>query len=220
MVAVDPDLQTSFDASLWIVTTRSGPRGFIVGNCHTHQGRMAATFPDDGSSRCVSKGEVLEASDAAWQWIDGFLSGSEPTASDMYGPGVFDLPDDHPKLQHWRDAVTEYRQTGSWPYAHWHPRLVPLPTDGLVPSSVWTLRGAEVWAWTGSRWVPADPQPDHRSGWLTASLCRERGRCSGAVVSDVHTVCRDCGRTTFSIPDDLTWGEWAEVEATYVARPC
>jgi hypothetical protein len=39
-----------------------------------------------------------------------------------------------------------------------------------------------------------------------------------SMVTDVHIVCDDCGDTSFAIPNDFDWGQWADIERSYEPR--
>ena len=88
---------------------------------------------------------MVDASPTARAWIDGFLNGSEPTAVDMYGPGVLDDEDDS-RWDRWRAAIAAYRRTGKLPHQAWRP-LLPFSAGVTLPLSVWALVGDEVWTW-------------------------------------------------------------------------
>jgi hypothetical protein len=136
----------------------------------------------------------------------------------MYGPEIDDRPDDHPKWMQWREAVKAYRETGSWPHGYWMSYMAPFPEGCELPTFVWALRGAEVWVWQHGRWSVADPQPERQGGLLVGTLCFNRKHCALEMATDVHIVCADCGETHFSVPNDFSWGEWADAERSYQAR--
>jgi hypothetical protein len=75
---------------------------YFVGNPHTFPGRILA-FHEDGLELNVSPSEVIEASDFALVWMDGFLAGSEPAP-----PASDDLKDE----EAWQAKRDRYRRTG------------------------------------------------------------------------------------------------------------
>ena len=179
------------DERLWVTIEGCDERHVLVGNPHTHQGRMAVRCPRHGGFN-ISRSDVVDASDLARVWIDGFLNGSEPRPEDMFGDGIHLLDDDHdPRWLRWRAAVGEYRRTGDWPYDPWR-RLVPAPD---LPDGAWTLRGDEVWRWDGARWGLAEPQPALHWKMLAGSLCDERGHCDLEDRSR-HSVCVGCAHVS------------------------
>lgn len=98
-------LPNGVDPRLWIIWGDPSTRVYLVGNSHTFPGRMSAYHPD-GWEVSVSKFEILEASELAWAWIDGFLRGNEPSA-----------PQDNDEEADlaWEAIVTEFRRTGDLP---------------------------------------------------------------------------------------------------------
>jgi hypothetical protein len=95
------------DERLWIVLKSTAERGFIVGSCHTFQGRFRVWFPTDGHARCVSKFEVGDSSSEAAYWMAGFLNGAVP------GP-----PEDPEREAEWIERRSEFLATDEWPGLH------------------------------------------------------------------------------------------------------
>jgi hypothetical protein len=84
----------AIDEALWVVIGGGEDRCYILGNGHTFAGRISAWSDTIGRGFSFSKGEVVDASDLARAWIDGFLSGNgcqlagpTPTAVDEDGIG-------------------------------------------------------------------------------------------------------------------------------------
>jgi hypothetical protein len=67
------------DERLWVELTDSEGRWYLVGNPHTFPGRFDVWSREIGSSMTISKSEITNASDAARWWIEGYLSGNEPS---------------------------------------------------------------------------------------------------------------------------------------------
>ena len=206
------DYLERIDERLWIFRANGcGERDFLVGNSHTFRGRMGAYCPTQDVGYSISLSEIDEMSPESARWVAGFLSGNEPEAEEMFGPGIHDANDSDSRWQRWRDALAEFRATGVWSHAGWG-HLIPFPPGTVLPAFVWTLRGDEVWAWTGEAWARADPQPPRTHGLLQGTLCFERGHCNMAAVTTAHVVCDDCGDTAHTVPAEFTSDEWERVQ--------
>jgi hypothetical protein len=199
--------------SLWIRLAGRDAVWLIDGNPHTHQGRMRAVDPETGDTIFFSLSEVIDASDVARAWIDGFLAGSEPSATSMFGVGILD-DDEGPRWGRWRAAIADYRRTGEWPHEPW-AHLLPLPDGADVPPHVWTVRGDEVWRWIDGEWTLADPQPARSSTPLAGTLCQDRAAHSMVVASTAHLVCEDCGRVMQFLPEEMTAEQFEREQYTY-----
>jgi hypothetical protein len=148
-----------------------------------------------GGRIAFSKSEIVEASEAAEARVDGFLAGNEPDPEDLFGAGIHDAEDTDPRWERWRDAVSQFRETGYWPHDPWYDPL-PFPPGTRLSAFVWTLRGDEVWTWAGASWVRADPQPARRFRLLVGTVCDQRGQHKLTAVTTIHLVCDDCGITS------------------------
>ena len=95
---------------------------------------MRAVNEATGDPIYFSMSDIVEATDTANAWIAGFLAGSEPDATTMFGVGFLD-DDDDPRWERWTEALSEYRRSGEWPHERWQHLL---GVDG--PSGVRTLR--------------------------------------------------------------------------------
>ena len=206
------------DETLWIRVDACDSHDYLVGNSHTFPGRMSAYCPTDGIHYSVSLSEIEEMSPEARRWVAGFLAGNEPRPEDMFGPAIHDAYDSDPRWRRWRDAIAEFRNSGSWPHADWG-HLIPFPPGTSLPPLVWTIRGDEVWTWADDEWIRADPQPDRTSGFLSGTVCAERGHCELTMVSTVHAICEGCGETSQVIPEGLTREEWERAQYDYRPAP-
>jgi len=207
------------DQQLWIRRAGFDCRDFLVGNPHTFRGRMAAYCPTANYGYSVSLGGIEEMSSESASWVAGFLAGNEPGPDDMFGPGIYDTPDEHGgHWQRWRDALAEFRTGGTWRHAGWR-HLIPFLPGTTLPPFVWTLRGDEVWTWNGDTWLKADPQPRHQFEMLEGTLCFERRFHETTVVTTVHGVCDDCGETSETGTGGYTLEEWQRARYTYVPEP-
>jgi hypothetical protein len=164
-----------------------------------------------------SKGEVTDASELSAAWVDGYLAGNAPSAGEMFGPQMADAFDEDSRFDRWRRAVADYRESGWWPYSPWRDTL-PFPPAAELPDYVWELRGDEVWTWSSSTWLRADPQPALDGRVLAGSVCATRQHHSMVVASTAHIVCEDCGETRETVPDGMSLEDWVRVRPTYVAE--
>jgi len=98
-----PDLPSDVDPRLRIVLVWDGEVAYLTGNSHTRRGRMSA-YHESGHDITISKSDILEASEAAAIWVDGFLAGSEPP------PPEAGKEEDEPA---WYQERRIYRETGS-----------------------------------------------------------------------------------------------------------
>jgi hypothetical protein len=129
-----PDAGPPVDERLWIRTNGCADRDFLAGNGHTFHGRISAYCPHKSHGFSVSLSEIEEMSPESSIWIDGYLAGNEPDPHEMFGQGIYELDEDHPRWRRWFDAVAEFRTTGSWP--HGEPNVAdPDPGGDGSPSA-------------------------------------------------------------------------------------
>jgi hypothetical protein len=83
-------------------TVREGTH-YLFGNPHTFRGRMSA-WHEEGYTLNVSREEIVDASEYALVWMDGYFAGSEPP------PPPTDDPADE---EAWNIARAAYRSTGN-----------------------------------------------------------------------------------------------------------
>jgi hypothetical protein len=107
------------DARLWVRLSGGEGRAYLWRNPHTFPGRTEVWAPRLNRNISICKNEIVEQSPEAEQWLAGFLAGNELRPEDMFGPSIDDAPDDDPRWGRWREAVTEFRQTGDWRYDRW-----------------------------------------------------------------------------------------------------
>jgi hypothetical protein len=113
---MDDGLPDDVDGDLWVVVEGIEGRCYLVGNGHTHRGRMAAWSSRLGRRITLSKDEIEEAAPKAETWIDGFLAGNEPPPEELFGPSILDADDADPRWTSWRMEVRGFRDTGRWPH--------------------------------------------------------------------------------------------------------
>ena len=101
------------DEKLWVELRGRAGRWHIHYNPHTHPGRFAVVNAGD-EPIYVSKAEVAAASAEAAYWIDGYIRGSEPEASRMFGEEIWEADDDDPRWGQWTAALNDFRTTGMW----------------------------------------------------------------------------------------------------------
>lgn len=186
------------DPEVWVENS-SGLRHYLIGNAHTHLGRMLAWVDDVGYTR-LSKNEIVSSSARASDWVAGFMAGSEPELEVFLGrmvplPGE-PTPEDEAR---WLRALDHYRESGTLRTLGYVPTL-PLP-DGVVPGWAWTVVGHQVYRWDGQAWRVTDELVDPWGAVVARSLCDERGHCSMAALGEDHIVCEDCGSATEVEPD-------------------
>ncbi len=188
------------DERLWVEVDAIPGRCFPIGNAHTHRGRMQAWSEDLGRNISFSKHQVTDASELARVWIDGFLAGNGPEASAMFGPGIWDAPDEDPRWQRYYDALAAFRKTGNWAPQPWR-KLTPFPPNTAPMRDLWTVRGDEVWTWDveAEEWALATSHPVVWGTFLNDSVCERRKHHDLSVVTPVHLVCDECGWTTESL---------------------
>jgi hypothetical protein len=107
------------DPKLWVEVDGVDGRCYLSYNCHTFPGRMGAWSETLSRDLCVSKSQVTAASEEAKYWMDGFLTGTQPRAVDMFGLAIHDAEDSDPRWERWRAAIADFRRTGVWPHGRW-----------------------------------------------------------------------------------------------------
>ena len=103
------------DEGLWVRLAGVDARCFIRGNAHTHPGRFGVWSDSLDRGLAASKDEIVECSDASRWWVEGFLSGNEPSFGDYYGYQADDR-DVHADDLRWdrlRSPTARFRDTGS-----------------------------------------------------------------------------------------------------------
>lgn len=76
---------------------------YILGNAHTHVGRMQCYCTEQNLYICASLDEMEQLSEKAKIWIDGFLCGNEPD---------YPSEDNEEILDHHKEKLIEFRKTG------------------------------------------------------------------------------------------------------------
>lgn len=183
------------DARLWVRI--AGSLGFIAGNCHTDLGRFSVWIDDPRLWRCASKDEITECSNASRWWIEGFLSGSEPSFYDYYGYHAEDLDvhDDDPRWDRLNRATARFREEGGiGRIAHRPPIVIP---EHLVEGfpQIWHGGGETTWLRNGDEWLLADEHVNEET-LRRGKGCAERPTCAETeleVAPDVW-ICPKCGQ--------------------------
>jgi hypothetical protein len=197
-----PDPTPEIDERLWVELTDSDGRWYISGNPHTFPGRFDVWSPVIESALTVSKSDIAKASDAAWWWIAGFLSGNEPSLDDYVGADAYEagIDDEHPAFRRWRAAIDHFRRTGDTMILERRPvRPMPVATvNGHVP---WVWVGGELWEWTGTDWRVAADQPSLSEFpgltpiVLPGTVCVDQNH-EMEVVGNAYVSCVNCGWTS------------------------
>jgi hypothetical protein len=186
-----------FDPELWIEVEGFDGRCYLLGNSHTHQGRMLAWIEHLGVVASVSKYEITDSSESARLWVEGFLHGNEPDPATFLGideVAVGLLADDDPATRRWRTALSEFHRSGTMPALVPVP-TIPFPDDAGLKPVPWTWAGGQVWNWKDRSWMVADPQPLLDGGLLAGSECAARGFHEMDEFGERHLTCRVCGET-------------------------
>ncbi|OGO51758.1 MAG: hypothetical protein A2Z32_10230 [Chloroflexi bacterium RBG_16_69_14] len=186
-----------FDPELWITADGYDGRLYLLGNAHTHLGRIVVWSEAIKAATNVSKYEVTDASAASRRWIEGFLRGNEPGPAEYLGIDELaeaDLDSDDPAYARWRAGLAEYYRTGTT------PPLAPVPTvpfseDATFSHVPWIWAGGQVWIWKDCAWVVADPQPALDGGLLAGTVCATRGYHEMDGSDERHEWCVECGET-------------------------
>lgn len=185
------------DKELWVEVDGLG-RCRLDGNAHTFPpGRISVWSETVADWRTIDRRDIREASQEAWAWIDGFLSGSEPEFHEFLGIGPNDddtWPKDHESWPRYQDALEEFRRVGAFAFPLRRMPRKPPPVD--LTSEPWALAAGQVWRWNGSEWRPQHPQPELHYSSMAGTICDERGHCLMDDVDDNYSACRDCGSLT------------------------
>lgn len=108
-----PGDQRPRDARLWCRLS-DGSEVILIGNAHTHRGRIHAEDLATGRLVTMSLVDITEASEHATVWLQGFLSGCEPDLVDVF-PELEEISRSTPEqVEEWRVVTAEFRESGSW----------------------------------------------------------------------------------------------------------
>lgn len=69
--------EINVDDKLWFYHKGCEDKHYLIGNPHTHAGRMLAWCSNKNVTFCVSESEIEDMSLESKYWIRGFLSGNE-----------------------------------------------------------------------------------------------------------------------------------------------
>jgi hypothetical protein len=187
------DPPEDLDRELWVEVEGYEGRSYLLGNAHSHLGRMSAWNDAMGLASSISTYQVLAASDGARRWMDGFLCGNEPSLKQFLGARVDDdFPEDTSTLHRYWAAMTRFRAEGKLGFLYLRPLHDP-PSDAPVPVQLWARAGAGIVKWGGDRWTwPSDP-PEVDGRFLVGSLCHERDEHASSPHGPRFWICSDCG---------------------------
>ena len=100
------------DANLWVLLHDCSGKHYLLYNPHTFIGRIAAYCESKNRLTNISKAEIADTSLEAKYWLKGFFAGCEPDCPKTEDGDT--LPDDHPHVIEWREAIREFPKTGLW----------------------------------------------------------------------------------------------------------
>lgn len=190
----------------WAQPLDESTRWVICGNAHTHRGHFYVAALGDNASRTVRLDDVIDASEEARLWLDGFLAGQEPSRYEFMGADddlyeAADAADD----QRYEALRVHFRRTGWAPRLGQPPPVAPAASDVGPPQPwCWTAGLFRVLASDG--WRPADPQPSCESwnvGFWPDTICADRSFHRLSVL-DEHSgllLCEDCHLIEAGQPD-------------------
>lgn len=95
------DQEKEYDDNLWFYHNGCEDKHYLLGNPHTHIGRMYAWCPNKKIALCVSEHEMGDMSIESKYWIKGFLSGNEKYIEEDFGPKKYRGK----TLEEWREYV-------------------------------------------------------------------------------------------------------------------
>ena len=182
------------DPNLWVEVDGLDGKLFIMGNPHTYPGRITGWSYEGNHSYYFSKDEVTAASDAARYWIDGFLSGNEPTLAEYLGIGpeqAARLDDDDAAIARWHEALHAFCTTGDFPELVLRP-VRPFPSESVDGHVPWLVAGGEVWMWVNGAWSVPDPQPERVRTALVGTPCIDEEH-ELEFDGDYYLACVKCG---------------------------
>lgn len=85
---------------------------YILGNPHTHPGRILGWCEHKQRSFFFSLSEIIHPTIETTFWIKGYLSGNEPYPPEING----DVDFKSEEYKHWQDKVKSFNETGYWEY--------------------------------------------------------------------------------------------------------
>ncbi len=99
----------SIDKRLWFTMDCCRGRHYVIGNPHTHAGRIYAWCPIKDNGFCVSKSEMKTRSPELEIWIDGYLHGNEVPAPELESDA----------REFWIEERLKFHEEGTWPQPGW-----------------------------------------------------------------------------------------------------
>jgi hypothetical protein len=186
------DLHPDFDEKRWIVARGHTGRSLLGYNPHTHADSIGAWNVQGQYGFSLGLGQVVEASEQARTWLDGYLAGKEPELRDYLG-----LRDDEhgpdeveSNVERWRTFASRFRREGHDPSLNRRPIHPVVGWSGPRP---WMLVGEQPWIWEDGSWHLAASGADAVDGWwIESDNCAERAHHEMAG-TDPHTICEGCG---------------------------
>jgi len=126
-----------YDKRLWFRIRGCPGKHFLLGNAHTHLGRISAWCPSQGLVTSVGFPEIEEMPPEARFWVQGFLSGNEPDYCGLDQDGRFD-PEGQ-QYRKWVVACATFLETGTWPHPYEEDRCYVCGGSGdpKQPCCVW-----------------------------------------------------------------------------------
>lgn len=187
-----PRPDDEIDEDLWVRVEGYEGLLLILGNAHTHRGRISVWSDALGFSTRISKYDVDMASEKARAWIEGFVAASEPSLSEYYGHDNF--ADDDPLVERWRRACARFRERGSIGRIKYDPGFA-IPPGVPIEPQIWHGGWETTYLWNGTSWELADETASAKD-FKRGKACEDDPTCDPQTVEVAPDLwlCPECGQ--------------------------